>query len=93
MLGDRLFVAPIVEATTLQAQRTNSPVFLYNYRYQGERSLSQLLSMSNSTFGVCHGDDAAYIIKFFGFNTHTNIKDKAMADFLMDILFTFAKTG
>lgn len=93
MVGDRLFVAPAVEASILQAQRNNAPVYMYQYRYQGERSVSQLLSMSNVTYGVCHGDDMAYIIKFYGFNTHLNINDKAMADFLGNILFTYAKTG
>lgn len=93
MLGDRLFVAPAVEAAVLQARRNKQPVYLYQHRYPGVNSFSQIQSGTKKTFGVCHGDDIAYLIKFPGFDTRTTEREKAMADVLISILLHFSKTG
>ncbi|KAL0280380.1 UNVERIFIED_CONTAM: hypothetical protein PYX00_001684 [Menopon gallinae] len=93
MIGDRLFIAPAVESAALQAQKNSQPVYLYSYNYEGTLSTSQFHHQSDSKFGVSHGDDFAYVVKFGERHTHINGEDKKMADFLLKIMEDFVKKG
>lgn len=51
MIGDRLFVVDVVKSARLQAQTYKSPVYLYQFGYRGNHSLSEVFAKSNQNFG------------------------------------------
>lgn len=51
MIGDRLFVVGIVKAARIQAQLYKSPVYMYQFGYRGEHSLSEVFAKSNENYG------------------------------------------
>ncbi|XP_054276330.1 venom carboxylesterase-6-like [Macrosteles quadrilineatus] len=62
LIGDRLFNVDMEKASRLQAEVNQSPVYFYEFAYQGKYSISIFISKLNVTYGVSHGDDLIYIL-------------------------------
>lgn len=51
MIGDRLFVVDIFKSAKMYAKMYKSPVYLYQFGYRGNHSLSELFANSNENYG------------------------------------------
>ncbi|VEN33919.1 unnamed protein product [Callosobruchus maculatus] len=90
-LGDRLFVADIEKSARLHSAAVKSPVYHYNFAYEGSLSISLVLSNTTDYLGVSHGDDAMYILPVV--DLVTNERDRRMSRILIDIVVSFMKNG
>ncbi|XP_046619027.1 venom carboxylesterase-6-like [Neodiprion virginianus] len=88
MMSDRLFGYHAAEAARLQARAGNSVLFYY-FSYRGTYSFSQWFSSTDQNFGVCHGDDLAYVMHSF-FNATTTKRDREMQKVLVKLWVSFA---
>lgn len=92
-LGDRTFVIDAEKAARMQAKVNKSPVWFFYFSYRGAHSLSEVATRTNVNYGVCHGDDALYVVKFVGVNTTSTENDREMQKDLLDLWTTFADKG
>lgn len=51
MIGDRLFVVDIVKSAKIYAAFYKSPVYLYQFGYRGNHSLSEVFAKSTENYG------------------------------------------
>jgi len=52
MVGDRHFVVEMERAARIQAAVNSAPVYVYQFGYRGKHSLSELISGTNTDFGI-----------------------------------------
>lgn len=94
MVGDRIFNAGVEQAAREMAKANSQAVFLYQYGYRGEASLSALLAKGDNTnWGVSHGDDTGYLLKWDLMPTGRTATERQLGQQLISFLTTFAKTG
>lgn len=58
-----------------------------------EKIEKKIAILSDFFSGVCHGDDALYVVKFVGVNTTSTENDREMQKDLLDLWTTFADKG
>nr|APA33848.1 seminal fluid protein [Nilaparvata lugens] len=91
IMTDRLFASGIVESARYQARATPEKVWLYEFGYRGEFSMSNLLAvrLRNHRFGCGHAED--FLIYINGFSTaKLNItEDIRMREMLTWLWITF----
>nr|CAI5867393.1 unnamed protein product [Callosobruchus analis] len=68
-----------------------SPVYHYNFAYEGSLSVSLAFTNSTDYLGVSHGDDVMYILP--AIDLVTNEKDRRMSRILIDMVISFMKNG
>ncbi|XP_034952492.1 venom carboxylesterase-6-like [Chelonus insularis] len=93
MIGDRFYTAGSVKAVKLMAKSINKPVFYYYFTYKGAESLGPIMMRKNMNFGISHGDDAAYVIKFASINPTTTSNDRMMQRELLDLWVSYVTNG
>jgi len=52
MAGDRHFVVEMERAARIQAAVNSAPVYVYQFGYRGEHSVSEILTGTNTDFGI-----------------------------------------
>lgn len=52
MIGDRHFVVDVERAARIQAAVNTAPVYFYQFGYTGKHSLSEIMSQTNTNFGM-----------------------------------------
>lgn len=52
MAGDRHFVVEMERAARIQAAVNSAPVYAYQFDYRGKHSISEILSGTNTDFGI-----------------------------------------
>lgn len=57
MFSDGLFKNGIQQTIKLQSQTTTTPIYFYYYKFPAEYGMGQMLSNTNSRWGVAHGDE------------------------------------
>ncbi|KAK3927492.1 Venom carboxylesterase-6 [Frankliniella fusca] len=95
MVGDRIFYAGVEQAAREQAQANSQPVYLYVFGFRGEHSLSGAITKpkDESDWGVSHGDDLGYLLKWECLPTGGTELELTVRKHLLSVLTTFARTG
>jgi len=52
MAGDRHFVVEMERAARIQAAVNSAPVYVYQFDYRGKHSISEIVSGTNTDFGI-----------------------------------------
>jgi len=52
MAGDCHFVVEMEQAARIQAAVNSAPVYVYQFGYRGKHSLSEIISGTNTDFGI-----------------------------------------
>ncbi|GAB1859691.1 Carboxylic ester hydrolase [Camponotus japonicus] len=93
MTSDRFFFVNSKEAALMQAKVNQNPVWYSYFSYRGNHSLSEYLSGTTKNYGVCHGDDIAYILDTPWVDPTTTQRDRDMQKVLIDNCVSFATNG
>lgn len=95
MVGDRIFNAGVEQAAREMARANTQSVFLYEFGFRGENSLSAALTADHdpTDWGVSHGDDCGYVLRWRDMPTGGTEAERTMSRQLLSILTTFARTG
>ncbi|XP_034252085.1 venom carboxylesterase-6-like [Thrips palmi] len=94
MIGDRIFNTGVEQAAREMAKANSESVFLYEFGYRGEYSLSAAIANGDTTnWGVSHGDDTGYLLKWDLMPTGRTPTEQKLSKQLISFLTTFARTG
>ncbi|GAB1859693.1 Carboxylic ester hydrolase [Camponotus japonicus] len=93
MASDRFFYVDSEKAALMQAKVNQNPVWYSYFSYRGNQSLSEYMSGTTNNYGVCHGDDIAYILNTPWMDPTTTQRDRDMQKVLIDNCVSFATNG
>ncbi|KAF7281688.1 hypothetical protein GWI33_004409 [Rhynchophorus ferrugineus] len=91
LVTDRLFLTDIEKAARLHASVTKSPVYMYNFNYNGSTSFSNILTGIDKHLGVSHGDDVILVFKLNGLDSLQTEKDKEISEVLLNAITSIMK--
>jgi len=92
--GDMWFVADILRAAKLHAALSPTPVYLYQFSFDGELGFMKRIIGACRFPGVCHADELGYLI----FSPHLDVElegtpEETVRSQLVRMWTNFAKTG